>query len=233
MNKQSYEQVGVAMTCRGYEEYVRMFDLSETDLAKGMVLDVAAGASSFTAELNNRGYKAKAIDPRYARSVQEWIEEASGEIAVSTSKIVKLAESFDWSYYGSPEQHRAGREASLARFSEHLSTAAGKECYRAASLPELPFDSGTFSTVLCSHFLFLYADQFDFEFHRQSVLELMRVCQSGGAVRIYPIYSLRWEPYPGMEQLLQAIKEHGGKPEIRSSKLPFIPSSNDYLHISI
>lgn len=233
MSKQAYEQIGFAMTCRSYEEYLRMFELTDEDFMQGKVLDVAAGASSFTAEATRRGYEALAIDPRYAKSVQEWVAEASQEIEASTAKLVKLADVFDWSYYGNPDSHKAGRIASLKQFSEHLDTEAGKACYKSGMLPNLPFASDTFSLVLCSHFLFLYADHLGTEFHIQSVLELMRVCKPGGEVRIYPVITLNWEPYAALDELLEAIRLAGGKPELRPSKLPFISGSNMYLSIII
>lgn len=233
MSNEVYQQVGVAMTCRGFDEYRRMFDLTERELARGKILDVAGGGSSFTADAASRGYDAVAADPRYVESAKSWIEEAAAEIDTSTAKLEKLKDHFDWSYYGSLEQHREGRIESLKRFSAHLQSAEGRSRYRTGALPELPFRNDSFSLVLCSHFLFLYAGQFGYEFHKQSVLELMRVCEPGGEVRIYPLYSLGWKPFERMDELLASIVENGGEPELLPSKLPFIPGSSQYLRIGI
>ncbi|GMK45655.1 hypothetical protein PghCCS26_27830 [Paenibacillus glycanilyticus] len=233
MSKQVYEQVGVAMTCRGFDEYARMFELTERELAKGKVLDVAGGGSSFTADAVSRGYDATAADPRYALDTVAWLEEAAAEIETSTAKLDKLREHFDWSYYGSLEQHREGRLQSLERFRMHLQSVEGRSRYAAGSLPELPFEDYAFSLVLCSHFLFLYAEQFGFEFHKQSLLELMRVCKPGGEVRVYPLYSLGWKPYERMDELLAAVRANGGEPELMASGLPFIPGSSQFLRIAI
>lgn len=233
MSKQGYEQIGVAMTCRSYEEYVRMFDLKEADLTSGTVLDVAAGGSSFTAEANARGYSAIAVDPRYGSGIQEWIREAAQEIDSSTAKLAILADSFDWSYYGSLEKHREGREASLGRFAADAIESAGIDRYLDGRLPNIPFNDNEFPLVLCSHFMFLYAAQFGHEFHIQSILELMRVCKPGGEIRIYPLIALNWEPYPELESLMDTIKANGGTPERLPSKLPFIPGSNQFLRISL
>ncbi|SFE97865.1 Methyltransferase domain-containing protein [Paenibacillus catalpae] len=232
MSRDVYQQVGVAMTCRGFDEYMRMFDLTEKELKLGRVLDVAGGGSSFAADAALRGYDAIAADPRYVLDTNQWIEEAAAEIDTSTAKLDKLRDYFDWSYYGSLEQHREGRLESLRRFREHLHSAEGRSRYIAGSLPGLPFRNDTFSLVLCSHFLFLYAEQFGFEFHKQSILELMRVCKPGGEVRVYPLYSLGWKPFERMDELLAAILEHGGEPELLPSRLPFIPGSSQYLRIT-
>lgn len=231
MSTQRYEQIGVAMTCRSYEEYVRMFDLTEAVLKEGRVLDVAAGGSSFIAEANARGYSAIAVDPRYDADVLQWIEEATEEITTSTAKLAKLEGSFDWSYYGSLEGHRAGRERSISLFKEHVLSREGSSSYVYGKLPELPFPDHHFSLVLCSHFMFLYANQFGPEFHIQAIKELMRICKPNGEIRIYPLISLNWEPYPELEQLLEGIRMDGGTAELLPSHLPFIPTSDRYLRI--
>ncbi|MFD1953435.1 class I SAM-dependent methyltransferase [Paenibacillus thailandensis] len=227
-----YEQIGVAMTCRSYEEYVRMFDLQEEELSAGPILDIAAGGSSFTAEVAAWG-EAYAADPRYGNKLDDWVREAAEEIEVSTSKLEQLTDVYDWSYYGDPVRHRERRLRSLAEFEAHIRSRDGRSRYVEGSLPQLPFEAGRFSLVLCSHFLFLYSEQFDERFHIESVLEMMRLCRPGGFVKIYPIVSFRTEPYPGMEKLLKTIIQAGGKPEFMLSRLPFIPGSLHYLRIAI
>ncbi|RIX54056.1 methyltransferase domain-containing protein [Paenibacillus nanensis] len=233
MSQQIYEQVGVAMTCRGYEEYLSMFGLTEAELSTGPILDVAAGGSSFTAEARSRGYQAFAVDPRYGGDVQKWIAEAREEIATSTAKLDALKDRFDWSYYGSIDRHREGREASLTKFASHVQSEDGVFCYKGGSLPKLPYQDHEFSLVLCSHFLFLYAEQFGYSFHENAVRELMRVCRPGGKVRIYPLISLHWKPYEKLEGLMEMIRREGGAPALKNSSLPFIPDSNQFLEIVI
>lgn len=66
--KRIYEQIGVAMTSRSYIEYERMFVLNTEALKGKSVLDVAGGASSFTAEARKKGIFAEAADPMYHQS---------------------------------------------------------------------------------------------------------------------------------------------------------------------
>jgi SAM-dependent methyltransferase len=233
MSKQGYEQIGVAMTCRSFEEYVKMFGLQPSDLEIGAVLDVAAGGSSFTAEANERGYSAFAVDPRYGAGIEEWIKEANQEIDTSTAKLAEVKEHFDWSYYGSLENHRASREASIQRFAAHVRDHKAAYRYVYGMLPELPFSDDQFSLVLCSHFMFLYAEQFGHEFHIKAILELMRICKPGGQIRIYPLISLNWEPYPNLEPLMDVISLNKGRVELVPSELPFIPKSSHYLKILV
>jgi SAM-dependent methyltransferase len=226
---EKYEQIGVAVTCRGYEEYVRMFALHEEQLISGEVLDVAAGASSLTADLSARGVRSVAADPRYARHPEVLVQEAREEIETSTNKLRGLTHRFDFSYYGDMDRHRAMREASLARFSADYAGAYGSERYTDASLPSLPFAHDRFDLVLCSHFLFLYGDQFDYSFHEQAVLELLRVCKPGGEVRIYPLITLAFQPYPQLDELLAAAARTGASIRMEPTSLPFIPVSTQVL----
>lgn len=231
MTNEIYEQIGVAMTCRSFEEYCRMFDLQSSDLERGVILDVAGGGSSFTAEARAQGFEAYAADPRYEGDLKAWIYEAAEEIATSTAKLAGLMEQFDWSYYGSLENHREGRELSLVRFSNHVRSKEGQGCYTAASLPKLQLENNAYNLILCSHFLFLYAEQFGYEFHEQSVTELIRVCKPGGQIRIYPLISLHWKPYPHLERLIAHIRGLGCEASLLETKLPFIQSSTHYLKI--
>ncbi|GAA3401015.1 methylase [Paenibacillus hodogayensis] len=229
--QQHYEQIGVAMTCRGYAEYERMFGLDAGTLERGAILDVAAGASSFAAEAKAKGADVRCADPRYAMTALQIGEEGYAEIETSTNKLERLAERFDWSYYGDSARHKAGRLRSLDLFIQDFNRPEARESYVPDALPNLSFADDRFSLVLCSHFLFLYGDQFDEAFHRDAVTELLRVCRPGGEVRIYPLLSLRWEPYPGLERLMRHLETLGASCELRKSALPFIPGSTDMLVI--
>jgi SAM-dependent methyltransferase len=231
MSLQKYDQIGVAMTCRSYAEYVRMFNLDEEKLASGPVLDIAAGAASFTAELRGREIEAKAADPMYRLSAEQIYDEGRKEIESSTSKLARMKDQYDWSYYGSIEEHRDNRIRSLDKFIAHYNSqqAGTDRIYTAASLPELPFPDESFQTVLCSHFLFLYHEQFDYSFHLKAIQELLRVCRKDGEVRLYPLVSLAWEPYPFLEDLTDYLERGGVRCEFANTFLPFVPKPSRVL----
>ncbi|WP_373232841.1 class I SAM-dependent methyltransferase [Cohnella sp.] len=226
----SYPQVGVASTCRSYEEYCAMFNLEDFDWTKGPVLDVAGGASSFTSQLHARGVKAIAADPFYKGPTEDVIAAAHKEIEVSSAKLAANPGVYDWSYYGTPELHRQGRERSLALFSEDFRSADADTRYDSASLPHLPFNNDTFGLVVSSHFLFLYADAFGEQFHADSLAEMMRVLKPGGELRIYPLVSLRWEECPYIPRLLHELKGVA-KVEYLSTGLPFMPVPSSLLRL--
>ena len=59
-------------------------------------------------------------------------------------------------------------------------------------MPRLPFADGEFDLTLVSYLLFAYQDRFDYEFHRDLILENMRVTRGGA--RIYPTVTFEAQP---------------------------------------
>lgn len=226
----AYPQTGVANTCRSFDEYMSMFDLKMEDLTRGPVLDVAGGASSFTAQMRETGFAATAVDPFYAGAAERVLEEARKEIGVSSAKLAAAAANYDWSYYGSPERHRQLRERSYERFAADYVREDAPSRYIAASLPNLPFADGSFGLVLCSHFLFLYGEQFGEAFHRASLAELLRVTRTGGQVCIYPLVTLGWQTPPYLQELLLELQETAAVRTV-PTMLPFTPAKSPVLKL--
>ncbi|MBD2846031.1 methyltransferase domain-containing protein [Paenibacillus sp. IB182496] len=228
---EAYDQQGVAMTCRGWDEYARMFDLRRADVSGLEVLDVAAGASSFVADAAAMGAQSVAVDPRYRMEQDRIYTEAKQEIETSTAKLARLTDRFNWSFYGNLARHRQMRLANLKRFDAHRRCAP--EHYVDGQLPELPFPDQAFSLVLCSHFLFLYGEQLDFQFHERAIGELMRVCRTGGRVLIYPLVTLHFRQYDRLQALCTRLQSHRAYVCLKPARLPFIPGSTHYLSIQL
>jgi hypothetical protein len=122
--------------------------------------------------------------------------------------------------------------ASMARFLDDYDV--GRKCgrYLAAELPSLPFEDQAFDLGLCSHFLFLYANQFSLEFHAESIVELCRVVKE---VRIFPLLE-QWNSVPevGAEFVdpLCRTSAAGTKAACPFSRLPSIIGGNGKLGYS-
>ncbi|WP_127586863.1 class I SAM-dependent methyltransferase [Paenibacillus koleovorans] len=233
-----YEQVGVAMTCRTFDEYERMFDLTPSLLTSGPILDVAGGASSFVADAEAKGIDITAADPMYAMSPEDIHAKGAFELNDAYQKLVKLQHQYDWSYYGGLAPYRTAREQSLVKFAAHFAkdrelskgSRIPSQRYVPAQLPQLPFPDHQFSLVLCSHFLFLYGEQFDEAFHEAALAELVRVCKSDGEARVYPLLTLRWERYPQLDAIMHRLRDNYGiECRLETSRLPFIPGSTQFL----
>lgn len=226
-----YTQTGVAMTCRSYEEYQEMFMLEQEFLGKGTILDIASGASSFTAELNQRGYKAMAVDPLYKLSIEEIGSLGRKEIKIASQKLSQNENLFVWNYYNSFEHHDDIRNCSLNQFINSYKRDENKEIYVPARLPSLPFDDDTFSLVFCNHFLFLYQEQFDFKFHLDAIKEMVRITKKDGSIYIYPLVGFKDEVYPYLDELIEALNKNEASAKINGTNFRFLPSATHYLKI--
>ena len=100
-------------------------------------------------------------------------------------------QTYRWGYYKNPEYMRELRKrASTIFFSDYN---AHPERYVAGELPRLPFAEDEFDLTLVSYFLFVYRDRLEnYEFHRESILEIMRVTR--GEARIYPTVTFEAQP---------------------------------------
>ncbi|WP_249716272.1 class I SAM-dependent methyltransferase [Paenibacillus sp. J31TS4] len=230
-SKPVYEQAGFAVTCRSPEEYAAMFALEEPFPAERDVLDVAAGASSYTAEARLHGVRAYAVDPQYAKTPAEMEEFGRREMETAAGKIGRLSRHMDWSFYGSPERQLEIRKRSLERFTADYRKRheEGETVYRCGGVPNLPFESESFDLVLCSHFLFLYDEQLPYELHAAAVRDMLRVLRSGGEARIYPLVNLRYEPSAFVERLLGELDGASISYRYEPSELPFMPGSDRLL----
>lgn len=83
-------------------------------------------------------------------------------------------------FYKSKLNHRAYRENALKTFINDYD----KENYIFTELPKLPFENDSFDLIVSSHLLFTYDDRFDYKFHKDSILEMLRVAKE---VRIFPL----------------------------------------------
>ena len=104
------------------------------------------------------------------------------------------------------------------------------QSYVEGELPRLPFADGEFDLTLVSYLLFAYQDRFDYEFHRDSILEIMRVTR--GEARIYP--TVTFEAHPSecipMLQSDSALRRFEFT-EIETD-FEFLVNSNSYLRVT-
>ena len=176
------------------ERALQMYGL-EQDLQQwqgARVLDCPGGPSSLAALLAAAGLEVTACDPLYALSNDELRQRALEDLAQSLKKSVDstmLRPGFDLEPVR--HAHLESLETFLADRQAH------PERYVAASLPELPFETGSFDLVLSGHLLFSYAPSvdgglmngagLDLDWHRRALTELCRV--SRAQVRLYPAHT--------------------------------------------
>lgn len=175
---------------RSYEEYLKMFSLNKGELKNIRILDCAAGASSFTPHLLKKDYDITAVDILYGKTSEEIKNQCENDFHTLLEVHSGLNHKVDWNFFKNPEDLVEQRISVYEEFIKDYTLRNG-ERYIEGSLPDLPFNDEQFNLVLSSHLLFLYQDRLGYDFHKESVGEILRV--SSNEVRIYPIVKLRGE----------------------------------------
>ena len=212
---------------RSFEEYVRMFALSETDLNR-TILACADGPAAFNAGMAGAGHRVVSCDPLYQFSVaqiRERIDETYDNIIAQTYNNI---ESFVWTTIQSVDDLGRVRLAAMERFLADYDSGKADGRYIAAELPHLPFQRGTFELALCSHFLFLYSPILTLELHEQAI-EAM--CAAASEVRIFPLLTFNGEPSPYVSPLTASLRESGKQVSIERVSYEFQKGGNEMLRI--
>ena len=168
---------------RTWLEYLKMFDLSSEELAGGKILDCAAGASSFTAEMSKRGFDVTAVDILYNEDPDVLCDKCRYHMKILVEGLGSV-DHFVWSFFKDLEDLKDQRNQACREFIIDYRNQMGRK-YIAADLTRLPFEDNRFSMVLCSHLLFIYDHRLDYEFHLNSIKEMLRV--TSRELRIYPL----------------------------------------------
>ncbi|MCP4168413.1 MAG: hypothetical protein GY759_21320 [Chloroflexi bacterium] len=143
---------------RSFDEYVAMFDMSESDL-QGSVLGCADGPAAFNCTLTRRGGRVISVDPLYQYSVEQIEQRISETYTTVLEQARRNHRQFIWKQIPSVEVLGQMRLAAMHDFLRDFPAGIKQGRYRQESLPDLPFAEREFDLALCSHFLFLYSDE--------------------------------------------------------------------------
>lgn len=185
---QKYSKNKIWFLGRGFEEYILMFDLDIANLSNCRVLDCNAGSSSFTTYMDQKGFDVMATDICYGQDPEEMEKISEKDFFTLMNAHKNLQDKVEWVFFKNHDDMVNYRIKVYHDFSEHYKKVK-EEFYVESELPELPFLDDSFHLVLSSHLLFLYDDRLDYDFHFNSINEMLRV--SSEEVRIYPLVSLR------------------------------------------
>ncbi len=190
---------------RSFDEYRRMFDLTDEDLNR-KILGCADGPASFNAEMRGRGHRVISCDPIYQLSANQIKQRIDATYEDVIGQTRRNQEKFVWELIESPDELGRVRLEAMEVFLGDYERGQQDGRYVAAELPELPFTSHFFGLALSSHFLFLYSDTFSLEFHQQAVDELCRVARE---VRIFPLLTYNAEPCPFVAPVGDHLRKSG------------------------
>jgi SAM-dependent methyltransferase len=194
---------GIVPWGRTAAEYEVFFALSGVPPTT-RVLDCGGGPASFAAEWGRRGDFVVAVDPIYAVPPRAIAGRFDSTAARMLEGMRAARDRFRWEQYGSPEAVVERRRAALDAFvtDQEASERAGR--YVAARMEALPFASGSFDLVLCSHLLFLYSDEIDLQTHLAALREMLRV---GREVRVFPLVDMHGQPSTHLPGVIDTLAE--------------------------
>ena len=190
---------------RTLKEYSTIFNLKDSDFQK-RILGVGDVPASFNAEATQQGHNICSIDPVYefsAEQIQSRFDEVVDDII---EQVIDTPQDWVWSFHKNPQDLRNTRERALSLFLDDYERGKQAGRYQIGALPQLEFDDNSFDLALCSHFLFLYSAQVDYEFHRESIYEMLRISRE---IRIFPLLTLMLEPSPHLKPLIEDLNDKG------------------------
>ena len=212
---------------RSFDEYRAMFDLSDHDLGLKL-LDCAGGPASFNVEASRGGRAVISCDPIYrydAGQIQARIAATYDQIMEQTRRNT---DEFVWTHIRSVEELGALRLSAMRSFLDDYPSGRSEGRYVTAELPLLPFADRSFDLALSSHFLFLYSEQLDLEFHLAAMLEMCRVADE---VRVFPLLALGAAPSPHVQPLADQLRHRGLNVSIDNVRYEFQRGGNQMLRV--
>jgi len=204
-----------------------MFGLSDVDLRKP-VLGCADGPADFNFELTRRGGTVASVDPLFeytADEIRRRIDDTFDEVMGQTRQN---SHEFIWRHVRSVEELGRIRMNAMQRFLSDYTRGKKAGRYRPESLPSLAFADDQFELALCSHFLFLYSDSLDLEFHIASIREMCRVA---GEARVFPLLQLGSIPSPHVAPVTDHFRQAGYQAAIVRVPYEFQRGGNEMLRI--
>ncbi|XVH33293.1 hypothetical protein ACNS7O_14865 (plasmid) [Haloferacaceae archaeon DSL9] len=138
---------------------------------------------------------------------------------------------FNWGFYGDVEGRKQLLNEAYETFIDDYAEGRKQGRYIHAELPKLPFEADSFSVVLSAHFLFLYSDRLDYDFHLSTLRELTRVASE--QVRIFPLVGLDTAKYGRLDDIIQELTEDGHIVDLVEVPFEFQQGAGEMLVISV
>ena len=117
----------------------------------------------------------------------------------------------------------------MSQFLESYNYGKNRGYFQPQSLPNLTFKDKSFDLALSSHFLFLYSEHLDYDFHLKSILEMLRVAKE---VRIFPIMTLKNIRSLYVKRIMEELEKFGYRAKIIKTDYEFQKGANEMLKIT-
>ena len=148
-----------------------------------------------------RGGTILSFDPLYAYDVHDISKRINDSFDDVMRETRNNMDEFVWKHIRSIDELGEVRMKAMRAFLKDYPQGKAERRYLPESAPILSFPDKSFDLCVCSHFLFLYSDHLDHDFHIDAISELCRVSRE---IRIFPLLQLGSVPSPHV----QAVNEH-------------------------
>ena len=171
---------------RNLEEYKLMFGLDDDDMSK-KIAGFGDGPACFNCEMTKTGGHVVSFDPIYQFSKDE-IEERIEEVRITVMQQMKEnMDNYVWTHIKDLDELECIRMSAMRMFLSDYEQGKKEGRYIFHELPvRLQYEAESFDIGLSSHFLLMYT-ALGYDFHIQSITEMLRVCKE---IRIFPIVDL-------------------------------------------
>lgn len=213
---------------RSFDEYRRMFALSEGDLSLH-ILGCGDGPASFNAHLSAQGRRVVSCDPLYQFSAQQIRARIEATRQTVMEQTRREQQRFVWEAIPSPDELERLRMGAMNEFLIDYERGKHEGRYLCGEAPCLPFAPRCFDLALSSHFLFLYTNNLSLEFHAQTILDMLRVAQEA---RIFPLLTYNAEPSPYLGPVCARLEEAGYQVAVEWVPYEFQKGGDKMLRVS-
>lgn len=171
---------------RNFNEYKLMFQLNESDVSKN-IAGFGDGPSCFNYEATQQGYSVTSFDPIYQFSKDELKKRIDDVRIIVMQQMRENINNYVWTNIKNLEELENIRMSAMRSFLSDFEKGKQDGRYIYHELPNrLIYADDSFDIGLSSHFLLMYT-VLGYEFHIQSMTEMLRVCKE---IRIFPIVDL-------------------------------------------
>jgi hypothetical protein len=213
---------------RSMDEYIKMFSLTDADLNK-RIIGIADGPASFNAEMTRQGKSVISIDPVYQFSRDEILQRFNTVVDNIINQVKASPNDWVWNYHQSPDDLRRNRVKAIQEFLSDYDIGKQNKRYIMDELPHLASKNQEFDLALCSHFLFLYSDHLDYEFHLESLDEMLRIAKE---IRIFPLLTLMLQPSQYLYRIVKYYTKKGYQVDIEKVEYELQRGGNKMLKIA-
>ncbi|QTL98607.1 hypothetical protein GM661_11855 [Iocasia frigidifontis] len=218
----------IVLIGRTFKEYYKMFALEELNLVEERILDVASGVSSFGAMAREDGYDVISSDRIYQFNSDKIENKCSKDLVEVMHKLKGIKELYRWDFFNDINHLKKHRETAYKTFIKDFSENKGVN-YKVVEYPSSNFRDKEFSISLVSHFLFMYDEHLDYDFHKRTLEELIRITEK--EIRIFPLVNLKSEKSGFVQRIMEDkdFKEFSFKKE--DVDYEFVKGGNQVLKI--